>query len=656
MVNFIVIGTGYYNILEVSAMATYTLTKKRKYKGTAKADIFTIPKSVKAKIKKIQITALGGNDLIYVKGGSGHIINTGAGNDTVYLQKGNGHKVTLGTAKKQNTVNVTAGTSHTITGSKNKDVLKISGGMVKTANLGNGNDVITVSNKGSLQTLNAGAGTNSLTVSGNGVVNKATFGGDNDTVKVTGGAIKNLDVGKGTNTLTISGGTVVFTKGTLNTVSFMSKDGKAGMGSLTVAGGSVSKISGKGTVTVAGGSVSEIVSTGKVTVSGGSIGTLNRGSGTTNLTVSGGTIEKAILGAGNDIIIIKGGTVKDLNVGEGENKLTVSDGSVNVTGGNLSSINCTGNGVLVVDGGNVGKINGTDSANNIIGVYGQKLVNINTGNGENRVYVNGRDNDTSNISKGIITTGSGKDSIFVYGFGYYGGGMYRINSGGGEDKIDIASCSCITYSGDGKDTITVGPSDYSNYVDAGLGDDEITQNMYLGNNLIDGADGNDTIIIKKACDTDGKKDLIVGGQGQDTYIVKAINDLFIIDNNDGTNDTLKLNIDVEGFESTINSTDLYDNVKYDPGNDILKFKNFYIAGFTKLGDVYLDGQFFKTANQVIEDYNLTTYGKFYQGFGGVLTEINTIRDNWKQIVDYNYAAVKGFPNNDLAIFAGYTNA
>ena len=177
-------------------MKTITVTKaKKRWDGTNQAETFNIPKSAG---NKKQIYAKGGNDIINVKGGKGHVINTGTGNDTVNLNYGNSHTVTLGAAKKKNTVNVTKGTGHTITGSNKVDVLNISGGTVKSANLGKGNDIITVSKKGVLQKLDAGIGHDSVTLKGTSANNYIIGGAGNDTITIETTA-KNLVVGSAGN-------------------------------------------------------------------------------------------------------------------------------------------------------------------------------------------------------------------------------------------------------------------------------------------------------------------------------------------------------------------------------------------------------------------------------------------------------------------------
>jgi Ca2+-binding RTX toxin-like protein len=492
-----------------------------------------------------------------------------------------------------------AGTGLVINGSKKKDVLNISGGTVKTAKLGNGNDIINVSKKGKLTTLEAGAGKNKLTVSGSAVVTKAIFGAGNDTIKVTGGTVKSLDVGAGTNTLTVSGsGVVKVVKGALGNVEC--KD----TAKLTISGGTVSSITGNGNVTVAGGTVTTLAGSGNLTVSGG---TVSNFTGSGNLTITGGTVS------------------------------TIS-----------------GTGKVTVEGGNVSTINGTD-ADDVINVAQQKTVTVLASGGNNKVTVEGIDNDVfSSASTGLLNSKSGNDTITVNN-----GGFYRINTRDGSDKIYINGGSNVINAGetdkDGKDTIVIN-STRANYVDAGAGDDTITLSGTSANNYVLGMAGNDTIIVNNAA-----KNLVVGGLGNDTYVINDVDSAVIINNKPGAGgiDTLKISTNQYSLLNLINS-----EIKYDAARDVLKCRNFYVNGFSTLTTVKdaTDAEYSVSEDlmPVINNKCNDKPEKYAADFSGISDEITTIRSNWigkdgtGNIIQPINIYDSGIATNELAIFAGYT--
>ena len=130
------------------------------------------------------------------------------------------------------------------------------------------------------------------------------------------------------------------------------------------------------------------------------------------------------------------------------------------------------------------------------------------------------------------------------------------------------------------------------------------------------------------------KNLVTGGAGNDTYILKAVDSQVIIDNKTDrvSTDNDKLEIDTSTSGKTL--TELLDSeVKYDPGNDILKCRNFYVVGFSKLSKV-LDssGTFSYDVSSYlmpILNYKISDNPAKYKGdFSSVLTDMNTIRNSW----------------------------
>ncbi len=259
---------------------------------------------------------------------------------------------------------------------------------------------------------------------------------------------------------------------------------------------------------------SHTVITGKGTnyiyVKNGTNHTITGSDGVDKLYVSSGSVKSAKLGAGNDVVEVTGGTLKSVNLGAGSNKATIS-------GGVCSSI---------IGGKN----------NDVIVVSKQKKININVGSGNNNITVNGINNNYfSKVSKGKILGGSGVDTVKITK-----GGFYKVGTYGGNDVINITNGSHIVNSGDGDDRVTVSGK-YSSFVYGDKGNDTLTLKGNIGNALISGGYGDDTIYCKSTNPT-GYYNIIEGEGGSDTYHVYYLNAPTIINaspigNNDGK-DTL----------------------------------------------------------------------------------------------------------------------
>ena len=366
----------------------------------------------------------------------------------------------------------------------------------------------------------------------------------------------------------------------------------------------------------------------------------------------------------------------NLDVGKGNNKLTVSGGTVKVTNGNLSLAECTGNGNLTIAGGTVSKITGNGKVNivggsvseitgtgaaDVISVANQqqqKIV-INAGNGANVITVAGKDNDVASAtSRGKIITGNGNDTITVNN-----GGFYWIDSGAGKDAINIKGGSNIIRAGAGDDNITI-ESKRANYVDAGAGKDTITLNGSSKYNYIIGGDDGDTIIINNT-----NKNLIEGGAGTDTYkIYSADSNKVIIDNSEAAKgDELKL---YSNKITITNSIDLLEKtgLQYDINNDVVKCCDFYIVGFSTLGNIYFNNDdplgtgedFAKTVKTYYNNPSLAAIIPNYDKYASCVTttpfsdidSINNVKDQWNQITGYAENTL-GFTSDSHAQFAGY---
>lgn len=133
-----------------------------------------------------------------------------------------------------------------------------------------------------------------------------------------------------------------------------------------------------------------------------------------------------------------------------------------------------------------------------------------------------------------ISTGSGNDTIV----GTSKTGRYVVNSGAGDDVIELSGHNAVVNAGDGDDRITL--STYiTRDVSGGNGNDVITLKGYNGivsfanflgyRPVIDGGDGDDSIVIGNIS---GSKASIVGGSGNDTISAKSGGNVSI-DGNDG---------------------------------------------------------------------------------------------------------------------------
>ena len=201
-------------------------------------------------------------------------------------------------------------------------------------------------------------------------------------------------------------------------------------------------------------------------------------------------------------------------------------------------------------------------------------------------------------------------------------------------------------------------------MDAGAGNDKITLNGSSANNYIIGGDGNDTIIINNSNqNVQGSKklyNLVKGGTGNDTYIIQDVDSQVIIDNlhdrNDNDNDALKINTGASGKSLS----ELMDSeILYDKTHDILKCRNFYVVGFSKLTNVIdINGDVeraYSVNDPLIGLIHALDDNKYSAdfSFSGFIDDMNAISDNWE---GNNGIIHSGFSTDSLAVFAGYTKA
>ncbi len=342
----------------------------------------------------------------------------------------------------------------------------------------------------------------------------------------------------------------------------------------------------------------------RITVNDGNVLTIEAGKDSDRIIINDGTVFKIKADTGNDKVIINGGNITSVDLGKGKNTIEIS-------------------------GGTVGKILGSSEAD-VITVAKQKKVDITASYGNNKITVTGINDSTkaAAVSKGVITSKSGDDTITINN-----GGFYKIYTGAGGDKIEINGGSHIIKTEDGDDSIYIN-SNRSNQADAGSGNDTITLNGSTTHNKIVGGKGDDTFHINNT-----NLNLIEGGTGNDTYNVASVHGETLINNSSaGKHDLDVLNI-------TGKKSDVYNHKHLfcDKQRDILKCNDIYIKGFKRLSKInVLDGNSTYTfsAKSLIDESSSRKFDNFNSELKIFNNNLDTIKN-------------KGVITNSLARFAGY---
>ena len=193
---------------------------------------------------------------------------------------------------------------------------------------------------------------------------------------------------------------------------------------------------------------------------------------------------------------------------------------------------------------------------------------INLGKGNNMLKTGDGKNSikAKNAQENIITTGNGDNSIDVKA------DKNTITTGSGNDSITVNGKNSKIYSGAGNDNITT--QGYSNYVNSGEGDDII--NSHAGRDEIHAGEGNDDIT------SDFGNVTIHGDDGDDVIKVKGSNNSIYGGNGNNNITVFEGNNYIQGGKDDDNITaGDGSNVIYGlDGNDNIKVGN---------GDNYIDG-------------------------------------------------------------------
>jgi hypothetical protein len=241
--------------------------------------------------------------------------------------------VTSGTATVSGTGTAVTGSGTTFGGGAGPNTSSYMTGTVAGVNT-----VLNLQDGGSIQSITTGTGSPAINISG----------GTAGTISVNGGlnAVQT--------SITISGGTVT----TVNS-------DRAGVG---ISGGTIQSVNsgfnGIGTITVSGGNIQKLSAQGNLTINGGTLGsvTTNGFSFSNGVTVTAGTIQAlSLLNPGNNSI--SGGNISSL---------TNSSGGASISGGSFQSI--SNRGPLSISGGSFQFITNYNTLN----IMGTNLQEIGT--------------------------------------------------------------------------------------------------------------------------------------------------------------------------------------------------------------------------------------------------------------------------------------
>ena len=152
--------------------------------------------------------------------------------------------------------------------------------------------------------------------------------------------------------------------------------------------------------------------------------------------------------------------------------------------------------------------NGKDQC---VGIYTNAVTNINTGEGNDTVYVVGTEDETINIS-----TGSGDDTVVAKTAGEEAdskGLNLRVESGSGDDNISVSTLNeGSILSGSGDDTVSVANMIRSE-ISSGSGDDTVSVSNMSKSRIFSGA-GDDGLELGDIADS-----YLTTGSGDNTVTV-----------------------------------------------------------------------------------------------------------------------------------------
>ncbi|MFA6502480.1 MAG: hypothetical protein WCT85_06795, partial [Parachlamydiales bacterium] len=328
---------------------------------------------------------------------------------------------------------------------------------------GSGDDIFNVESGGSLNTINLGSGVNQLNMkAGAGTVDTVN-GGGTDSYDLVGGVITNLYAGDGNDTFTLAG---------------------------TNIGGMLDGGNGNNTLIIPSGT-----NTWNITSSNhGNINSSQAG------IFDFDQIQNLTGGTGNDIFNISDGIsiTGTINGGSaGTNTINYNYTSPIVV--TLSSYTATGasgtDGPITGGFGNITNINGGSASNTLIGSNSGNTFSI-TGNNLGDAGVG--TNYVGFTSFGTINGGNGNDIFNVEA----GGNLTRINLGSGVNQLNMkaGSGTVDTVYGGGTDSYSLVGGVINNLY-AGNGNDTFTMAGTNIGGMLDGGNGNNTLIIPDGINT-----------------------------------------------------------------------------------------------------------------------------------------------------------
>ena len=561
--------------------------KKSKYKNTIYGDKGNDKILGGKSVDKIYGGA--GNDKLYgyngndiIKAGSGtDYIDGGAGNDKIYGESGTN---TLKGGAGNDYIYAGSGTDK-IYGGAGTDIIYANKGVNNVyINKGEGNDKIRGVETSSKLNLNLGTGLQRVIVYKNGANYVVERKYSEEYSEFTTLENFNYDAAKDKVSVIYNGKTVALSSlyipnydPATSTIKDLGDEG----GSYTAAS------SGKNQI-VYGGAGNDTIRTKE------SDDYINAGEGNNGITIDGGS-NTVITGSGDDTININGGDGPNvIEAGDGDNTI-LSNGSSTITAG-------AGDDLVTVQGGtaesesyidvgagknavqmySLGVSTITGSGDDTIAVWAGGTNVINTGNGEDYIYINEGTNtiDLTNADGTHLTVYDGNSHNTVYGgagnntYNFQGGstnltvddheGQSAYSIGGGSvtisgngddvDKVTITGGTNHNITtGGGEDTITI---DYAagSVIDTGADADRVTISSGASNTTVDAGKGNDSITAN------GSGNILYGGQGQDTINANSANGNSTIY---GGNDSLGADT---GY-NVINAANGYNNVIY-AGNGV----------------------------------------------------------------------------------------
>ena len=476
-------------------MAKRTSTKnKTTLNGTNAADTLTVKHS------QITVNAGKGNDKINVTKGSSHKIYGEAGKDTITIgaKAGSGTKIYGDDAKNKltgnDTFNINGGKKNYFYGGKGTDTFNINGGTSNYIYGDEGVDTFNI-NGGTTNNLYGGAG-NDVFVIGKSSTGKAVVKdfsvtkGNTDSVKVTGGAVKDIAV-SGKNNIVVKGGkNASLTLQDAKSKTFTVTDT---LGNYTVKGSNVKLTLGKnvkGTLTAASfiTTVDARSNANVLTIKGNAKNNTIYGGAGSNILNGGGGNDTLYGGTGWDTFVYESGSDTFYNFDPDSDRIQINNTTMN---GYSRSVND-----IVLTFTNRGTL---------------KVKNIADG---------GFSIDTDD---GRFELGSSEDN-YIYG----GAGNDLLAGGAGNDHLEGGAGNNILYGEDGNDTLFggfYGGKNGNNTLIGGKGQDQFYV-YFSGNTTIKDYTENEDLLTFYS---NGK---ISGTQIKDNNVIFTVADNYDTDNDE----------------------------------------------------------------------------------------------------------------------------